>query len=560
MNASIKKYLFKQRFVKLTELLLISASISVAIFLCLFFFSNKAVIFSLLAFLLLILFGGYYLYKKYNYQNASIDLNNKIIDLEYSTDLLNNSDENLSSIEKIQKQKIQSRIENSISLVKIENKIPNYLLLLIFVLSIGILIAPYKHLLNFTSSTESQNIESFQKNIVPNETMKDVLTNQPPKLLSTSASVSPPNYTKLSIKNFTLENLEVLENSTIRWQLTCSENTDKVKFVKDGLKKTACQKNKNKYIFETVALNNFVFNFELESNSGLKYTSEIFEIKVNKDATPIISINKDDVIYLEYYEIEPQNVSLKINDDFGIDKVELFTTVSSGSGESVKFRDSTILVYKNKNGTNDINLNQKINLPEWNLKPGEEFYYHFKAYDNKVPKPNIGRSNNFLIVIEDTTEVASFVGSDFPINTMPAYFRSQRQIIIDTEKLIAKKSTISEEEYLALSNEIANDQKILRLRYGKFLGEEFESTAGGGSHNHESHDHDSNLETEEEHIHTEDCEHDHNHEGHEGHNHKGHNHEHDHNHEGHEEHNHEGHDHEGHDHEHDHNHEGHEGP
>ena len=30
------------------------------------------------------------------------------------------------------------------------------------------------------------------------------------------------------------------------------------------------------------------------------------------------------------------------------------------------------------------------------------------------------------------------------------------------------------------SNEIGFDQKVLRLRYGQFLGEEFETSAGGG--------------------------------------------------------------------------------
>ncbi len=70
---------------------------------------------------------------------------------------------------------------------------------------------------------------------------------------------------------------------------------------------------------------------------------------------------------------------------------------------------------------------------------------------------------------------------------MPEYFRSQRQIIIDSEKLLKERSTITVQEFNSRSNEIATDQKLLRLRYGKFLGEEDESEIGGHQEEEEGH-------------------------------------------------------------------------
>ena len=67
------------------------------------------------------------------------------------------------------------------------------------------------------------------------------------------------------------------------------------------------------------------------------------------------------------------------------------------------------------------------------------------------------------------------------VNRMPEYFRSQRQIIIDTEKLIAKRKKLAAKEFNSTSNEIGFDQKVLRLRYGQFMGEEFETNIGGGA-------------------------------------------------------------------------------
>ena len=67
------------------------------------------------------------------------------------------------------------------------------------------------------------------------------------------------------------------------------------------------------------------------------------------------------------------------------------------------------------------------------------------------------------------------------VDIMPEYFRSQRQIIIDTKKLIAKKKKISPTEFKSASNDLGFDQKVLRLRYGQYLGEEFESDIGGAA-------------------------------------------------------------------------------
>jgi hypothetical protein len=57
---------------------------------------------------------------------------------------------------------------------------------------------------------------------------------------------------------------------------------------------------------------------------------------------------------------------------------------------------------------------------------------------------------------------------------LPAYFRSQRQIIIDAEALIVEKPRLSADVFLARSDTIGVDQRLLRLRYGQFLGEESE--------------------------------------------------------------------------------------
>ncbi len=102
-----------------------------------------------------------------------------------------------------------------------------------------------------------------------------------------------------------------------------------------------------------------------------------------------------------------------------------------------------------------------------------------------------------------TTSVDAGLGVDL----MPEYFRSQRQIIIDSEKLLREKKVISKETFNARSNSLAYDQKVLRLRYGEFLGEEFESGIGPQATTDEDHAEDGDVTEKYGHVHDKDNEH-----------------------------------------------------
>ena len=73
----------------------------------------------------------------------------------------------------------------------------------------------------------------------------------------------------------------------------------------------------------------------------------------------------------------------------------------------------------------------------------------------------------------------------------PENLRSQRQIIIDTEQLVAdqRMKKMDAATLRERSESIADDQAQLRRRYGQFLGEE-SSLFGGDDHGHENEKHD----------------------------------------------------------------------
>jgi hypothetical protein len=95
-------------------------------------------------------------------------------------------------------------------------------------------------------------------------------------------------------------------------------------------------------------------------------------------------------------------------------------------------------------------------------------------------------------VIKDTVSYGPGVEGTLGVDLMPDYFRSQRQLIIDTEKLIANRGKIPQKEFNSTSNDLGFDQKALRLRYGQFMGDETEGPAE--MEIEEDHDHDEGEE------------------------------------------------------------------
>jgi hypothetical protein len=179
---------------------------------------------------------------------------------------------------------------------------------------------------------------------------------------------------------------------------------------------------------------------------------------------------------------EPRvSVRVVATDDHGIADVTLLATVAKGSGEGVKFRDQVIpLAREGAAGTPGDSFGQTLDLAALGLEPGDELYFHAVATDRRTPEPNRTRSETRFVVWRGPETSAPPPGAAIAgVNRLPAYFRSQRQLIIDTERLVAEQPGLSAETFRARSDDIGVDQKLLRLRYGEFLGEEFEPASSG---------------------------------------------------------------------------------
>ncbi|HEY0503812.1 MAG TPA: hypothetical protein VGD42_09990 [Lysobacter sp.] len=170
-------------------------------------------------------------------------------------------------------------------------------------------------------------------------------------------------------------------------------------------------------------------------------------------------------------------VAFEASDDHGIAAdARLRITLAQGSGENITFREQGV-VLRGSGGATTKRFAHRLDLASLGMAVGDDLIVQLAVDDNRTPSPQGARSASLILrwPSELGTETSGLEGMVRKV--MPAYFRSQRQIIIDAEALLKEKRRLEAERFLKRSDEIGVDQRILRLRYGQFLGEEAEGAA-----------------------------------------------------------------------------------
>lgn len=213
----------------------------------------------------------------------------------------------------------------------------------------------------------------------------------------------------------------------------------------------------------------------------LRYAGQVsddYAVEVQPDQVPIVRIQtpKPYTLIAAIGTRPEVPVRALLRDDYGLRSAELVITVAQGQGEAVKFHELRRDLSAGLGGQpRQAEVASLLNLPRLGLTYGDELYFYVQTADNHG---QMARSDAYLVQWQDTAAATSALDMGMGVNTAPAYFRSERQIIIDTEKLLAEKNKLTAAEFANRANALGFDQQALRLRYGKFLGEEAEKGLG----------------------------------------------------------------------------------
>ncbi|WBO84324.1 hypothetical protein [Hymenobacter yonginensis] len=297
----------------------------------------------------------------------------------------------------------------------------------------------------------------------------------PPRLLGTRIRVQPPAYTRRAVYAPTGLSFSCPVGSRVRWTVQVSAA---------GSTPPVLEMGKFRQPFRAVTGQPTQFVVELPATtSGLYHlrfagqNSEEYALDVQPDRAPTLQLQTPKPYTLIEFGQRPQvAVRVALRDDYGLSEAQLVATVAQGQGEAVKFKEVvTNLSAALRGQPRQATLASVLNLPALGLTYGDEVYFYVQTRDNAR---QLTRSDTYLVQWEDTTVQDGLTDISLSVNVVPAYFRSQRQIIIDTEKLLAEKPRLTATDFAERGNNLGFDQKVLRLRYGKFLGEEFEGSIG----------------------------------------------------------------------------------
>lgn len=386
-------------------------------------------------------------------------LNNRFPALEESSQLFLKPQQTLGFLERIQIARIEPKL---LELPKIRHR-SLFLRVAAFtfagMVALTILLIPFGKGMNAAPGSKAGKSISAKENI---ETL-------PANIESVDITILPPAYTgktSRTQKDFTLL---VESGAEVVWTIRATRPVREMGLIFNDKERLQLRPlNKTKTLWQVRrAIQNPGF-YQVKVNGQL---SDLYQLQTIKDHAAFIRINTPK----QYSTIDfgqPQTVRLKasITDDYGVKNAVIIATTASGRGEGVKFKEQQLSFSANfQHLRRNYALQRNIDLKSLGMVPGDELYFYVKALDNFNQE---SRSETYFVTIQDTAELMSMEGMSSGINLVPEYFRSMRQIIIDTEKLIKDRSSVSTDDFNTRSNNLGIDQKLLRLRYGKFLGEE----------------------------------------------------------------------------------------
>lgn len=410
-------------------------------------------------------------------------LNRFYPELKDSSDLLVKDSNSLTSLEQIQL--------NRITLPKVElpHKLP--LAAVTIVVATGLLFAAT----SISPTTNSQQLETVNSQ---QEITQQTLD---PSIKSAVITIAPPPYTGLGKTQSYKLSFPAVEGSTVTWTISFHQPVQRLALKMTGgdsivikhptstiqqppsnnQQPTSTIQHPTSIELTTTLTTSVLYRIQWTINNE-SHSSDYYRIDVKPDHVPTVSV-KDlpQFTRLKWEEKNTIEVSSDVADDYGLTRAHVIATVSKGSGESVKFREEKIpFVSPSKISGKKINGKLTLDFRSLGMDPGDEVYFYVEAFDNKQPQPQRNRTDTYFIALQDTAVQELVMDEGLGVDLMPDYFRSQRQLIIDTEKLLAdqKARKVTKHQFNSTSNELGYDQKVLRLRYGQFLGEEFETSIG----------------------------------------------------------------------------------
>lgn len=291
------------------------------------------------------------------------------------------------------------------------------------------------------------------------------------RMTSAELEVVPPAYTGLPPRRSSELAARVEAGARVRWRLAYEPVPDAISLAFHDGEALALARDGDTWHGERTIAKSTLYRIEL-AGVDPSPRSGSHRLEVVPDRPPEIRV------------VEPERtltplaagqrtwpLAFEASDDYGVGAAELSVTNAKGTGENITVLRATIAL-RGEGDARARRYRHAVALAPYALEPGDDLIARLTVRDNRTPEPQLAQSASYILrapfaAVGESSGVEGLVR-----DTLPAYFRSQRQVIIDTEALVAESAKLSNDVLVDRSDAIGVDQRILRLRYGQFLGEQ----------------------------------------------------------------------------------------
>jgi len=294
------------------------------------------------------------------------------------------------------------------------------------------------------------------------------------RIVEQNLRVAPPAYTRQAARDEPTLDARAPVGTQLAWTLRLAPQPAAAALVFHDGRRVELRREGDAWRGEHTLARSALYRLELKDAPPLR-DAKPHRLDAVTDRPPQVRVVEPDRgLSLATQNQKAWAVAFEASDDFDIaDTAKLRITLAQGSGENITFHEQTLSLRGTGNATTK-RFAHSLDLRALGFAVGDDLIAQLEVEDNRTPSPQNARSASLILRWPSDlgTETSDMEGMVRKV--MPAYFRSQRQIIIDAEALLKEKRRLDATEFLRRSDAIGVDQRILRLRYGQFLGEEAE--------------------------------------------------------------------------------------
>ena len=295
-----------------------------------------------------------------------------------------------------------------------------------------------------------------------------------PRLVAQRLRITPPAYTGLPVRHEASLEAKAPQGSHLQWTLHFKPQPQAAELVfHDGTRLALVREGEDWSAHRS--LDRSMLYRVQPRTAQPQAATRLYRLDAIADRPPQIKvITPDRSLSLVTPGQRRWPLLFEVSDDHGVAaSAQLRITLAQGEGESITFREQTLTVRGSGNATLK-RVSPQLDLAALGLATGDDLVAQLSVHDNRTPTPQVVRSPSLILRWPSNLGNESTGLDGMVKKVLPAYFRSQRQIIVDAEALLKQKQKLAADTFVQRSDAIGVDQRILRLRYGQFLGEESE--------------------------------------------------------------------------------------